>query len=935
MMFVSDYLFTNNGSEVTTFGNRLPARTIRYSAPVIDDKFQKMEMKMPSLWESPSCTGVCMRWSDYDLMIEQNLDYCKWLLEDMEMIKALNESKFELVFTESLDMCAPGMFQILGIKKVVMVSAFGMYPPMYDVIGMAELPSFMPGIIMCYCLQQNVADNDISESLTPYSDKMTFLERSTNFKVNIQLKFHLRRWNHVFWEVFDAKYPGFPTIQEIFNEKTCLIMTNVNEFAETPRPTTNMVKYVGGSTLHDPKALSEDLDKVLSERSATVLFSLGSIAQSKDMPSWLKNDIIEAFASFPDVTFIWKYEGDDTSSLDAFPNIYPMKWVPQTDLLADKRLSLFITHGGMNSMLESMFHGKPVIVIPLFGDQQMNSKNVIRIGTGTVIDRNNLNKKSLKEAIQKTLFNQKIARETAFVASLLAGRPQQYRQDIAKWTKIIIEHGKMNHLLLHSRNMNLMQYYGLDILTFLASVAVSVMGPELVLNVILLQYYVSASNILIWNPLLAHSHVKFLGNIADVLTNDGHNVVCCSPLMLGLYMILGIKNMVMISAFGMLPRMYEIVGMVELPSFMPESYTPYSDDMTFLERLTNFRVYIKLMLHMRQWDSVFWEVFNAKYSGFPAIKEIYGEKTCLIMANVNEFAETPRPKTNMIRYIGGSTLYDAKPLTKVCTTEYSRSAAVVENGCAGQSLYAFKNTTRLDLDKILDERNATVLFSLGTITLSKDMPGWLKNAIVDTFALFPNVTFLWKYEDDDTTLLEGHPNIYPMKWVPQNDLLADRRLSLFITHGGMNSMLEAMFHGKPMILIPLFGDQLVNAKNVERIGTGTLIERSSLNKKTFTDAIQRTLGNRRILREAAFVASLLAGRAVQYRNDIAQWAKIIIEHGRMNHLLMHSRNLSLIQYYSLDVLAFLASLVVLIAFLLLWLFKCLFSSLRAVKPKRD
>ncbi|EPB75471.1 glycosyltransferase family 28 protein [Ancylostoma ceylanicum] len=182
-------------------------------------------------------------------------------------------------------------------------------------------------------------------------------------------------------------------------------MTNVNEFAETPRPTTNMIKYVGGSTLHDPKALPEDLDKLLNERSATVLFSLGSIAQSKDMPSWLKNDIIETFASFPNVTFIWKYEGDDTSSFNAVPNIHPMKWVPQTDLLADKRLSLFITHGGMNSMLESMFHGKPMIVIPLFGDQQLNSKNVIRIGTGMLVDRNNLNKNTLTEAIQRTLGN--------------------------------------------------------------------------------------------------------------------------------------------------------------------------------------------------------------------------------------------------------------------------------------------------------------------------------------------------------------------------------------------------------------------------------------------------------------------------------------------------------------------------------------------------
>ncbi|KIH56445.1 UDP-glucoronosyl and UDP-glucosyl transferase [Ancylostoma duodenale] len=284
----------------------------------------------------------------------------------------------------------------------------------------------------------------------------------------------------------------------------------------------------------------------------------------------------------------------------------------------------------------------------------------------------------------------------------------------------------------------------------------------------------------------------------------------CAP---GIFQILGIKNMVMVSAFGMLPRMYEIIGMVELPSFMPESYTPYSDDMTFLERLTNFRVYIKLMLHMRQWDSVFWEVFNANYPGFPSIQEIYNEKTCLIMANVNEFAETPRPKTNMVRYIGGSALYDAKPLTK-------------------------------NLDKILDARNATVLFSLGTIALSKDMPGWLKIAIVETFASFPNVTFIWKYEDDDTSLFNDHPNIHPMKWVPQNDLLADKRLSLFITHGGMNSMLEAMFHGKPMILIPLFGDQQLNSKNVMRIGTGALIERSTLNKKTLTDAIQRTLGNK-------------------------------------------------------------------------------------------
>ena len=45
-----------------------------------------------------------------------------------------------------------------------------------------------------------------------------------------------------------------------------------------------------------------------------------------------------------------------------------------------------------------------------------------------------------------------------------------------------------------------------------------------VLNVILVECVVG-SNILVWNPTIGHSHVMFLGNIADVLTANGHNVV--------------------------------------------------------------------------------------------------------------------------------------------------------------------------------------------------------------------------------------------------------------------------------------------------------------------------------------------------------------------------------------------------------------------------
>ena len=50
-------------------------------------------------------------------------------------------------------------------------------------------------------------------------------------------------------------------------------------------------------------------------------------------------------------------------------------------------------------------------------------------------------------------------------------------------------------------------------------------------------------------------------------------------------------------------------------------------------------------------------------------------------------------------------------------------------------------------------------------------------------------------------------NVKALAWVPQNDLLGDGRLAAFVTHGGINSIYEAAYHGVPVAGIPIFGDQ--------------------------------------------------------------------------------------------------------------------------------
>ncbi|CAJ0607519.1 unnamed protein product [Cylicocyclus nassatus] len=407
------------------------------------------------MWEVPECTDVCVSWSDLDLMAQKSLDYCKEILEDFELLNSLKESKFELAYTETLDLCAPCIIENLDIKNVVILSATVAMPRFYKVAGLRQLPSFVPGPI------------------TPYADEMTFTERLRNFVFNIQFDYYTMKWDHRFSQLFSKKYPGFPAPHEIYMEKTALMMINVHEFFETPRPTTNMIKYIGGFALTQTKLLTKELDDLLNIRNMTVLFSMGSVARSVDMPEWLKKAVLETFDSFPDVTFIWKYEGGDIA-FESHPNIFPMKWIPQIDLLADKRLSLFVTHGGMNSLLEATYHGKPLIVVPLFGDQYYNAKLVQKSGIATVIEKNQLNRHTLTEAIREMLSTRKFAKESAFIASMLEGRSEQYRKDIAKSAKIIIEHGRLDHLILHARNLNFLQYYCLDVIGFIATVLVAI-----------------------------------------------------------------------------------------------------------------------------------------------------------------------------------------------------------------------------------------------------------------------------------------------------------------------------------------------------------------------------------------------------------------------------------------------------------------------------
>lgn len=85
------------------------------------------------------------------------------------------------------------------------------------------------------------------------------------------------------------------------------------------------------------------------------------------------------------------------------------------------------------------------------------------------------------------------------------------------------------------------------------------------------------------------------------------------------------------------------------------------------------------------------------------------------------------------------------------------------------------------------------------------------------------------------------PNIKPVAWLPQSDLLAHEKLKLFVTHAGQNSLYEAGYRGVPLVAIPLFADQFDNAQLIESKGLGLPLDFHALTADQLYNTIKRVI----------------------------------------------------------------------------------------------
>ncbi|XP_013005583.1 UDP-glucuronosyltransferase 2A1 isoform X5 [Cavia porcellus] len=255
--------------------------------------------------------------------------------------------------------------------------------------------------------------------LSELTDQMTFADRVRNF-----ISYHLQDYMfETLWKPWDAYYTkelGRPTtLCEIMGKAEIWLIRTYWDF-EFPRPYLPNFEFVGG--LHCKPA--KPLPKVL-----------------------------------------WRYKGKEPATLG--PNTRLFDWIPQNDLLGHPKTKAFITHGGTNGIYEAIYHGVPMVGVPMFADQPDNIAHMKAKGAAVEVNMNTMTSADLLGAL-RTVINDPSYKENAMRLSRIHhDQPVKPLDRAVFWIEFVMRHKGAKHLRVAAHDLSWFQYHSLDVIGFL------------------------------------------------------------------------------------------------------------------------------------------------------------------------------------------------------------------------------------------------------------------------------------------------------------------------------------------------------------------------------------------------------------------------------------------------------------------------------------
>ncbi|KAF7659643.1 hypothetical protein LDENG_00295200 [Lucifuga dentata] len=234
---------------------------------------------------------------------------------------------------------------------------------------------------------------------------------------------------------------------------------------EFPRPTMPNVVYMGGFQCKPVEPLPQHLEEFVqsSGEHSVIIMSLGTMIS--ELPADVTNEIAAAFARLPQKV-IWRYKGERPATLGN--NTLLVDWMPQNDLLGHPKVKLFVAHGGTNGLQEAIYHGVPVVGLPVFFDQHDNllrlkERGAAKVLTLNIVDKDNDFFKAIQEVLQEPSYRMNMQR----LSRLHRDQPMKPLDSTLFWIEFVVRHKGAAHLRTESYKMPWYSYHSVDVAVFL------------------------------------------------------------------------------------------------------------------------------------------------------------------------------------------------------------------------------------------------------------------------------------------------------------------------------------------------------------------------------------------------------------------------------------------------------------------------------------
>ncbi|XP_068089212.1 UDP-glucuronosyltransferase 2A1-like isoform X1 [Hyperolius riggenbachi] len=432
-------------------GKASPLKYEVFDVPFTKERSESFLQEFLSMWiyDVPNMSY----WQFYQqmkaLMTEQlkfERHICDGVLKNNSLLQKLEDNKFDVLISDPLAPCGELIAEVLGLPFVYSFR-FSMGNSMERLCGHLPAPfSYVPG------------------TMAELTDRMTFIERWKN------INFYLFQ-DMLFYRLFAGNWDGYfseilsrpTTLCEVMGKAEIWLIRTYWDF-EYPRPILPNFEFVGGLHCKPAKPLPETMEKLVqsSGEHGIVVFSLGSMV--KNLTDDRSNVIAAALRQLPQKV-IWRYSGKRPETLGENTVLYD--WIPQNDLLGHPKTKAFITHGGTNGIYEAIYHGVPMVGIPLFADQPDNMIHMKTKGMAVILDINKMTTQDIVDALNTVINNPTYKENAMRISRIHHDQPVKPLDRAVFWIEFVMRHKGAKHLRPASHDLTWYQYHCLDVIGFL------------------------------------------------------------------------------------------------------------------------------------------------------------------------------------------------------------------------------------------------------------------------------------------------------------------------------------------------------------------------------------------------------------------------------------------------------------------------------------